>query len=169
VPVHGEYRHLRAQSNIAKDLGMNDRNIVIPEIGDTILVNKSSIKKSGVIPSGIKLVDGFEITDAGGIIQRDRMQLASEGMCLVTITVSNKNWALTSKPDIYTRGFVYMKHNEEVMNEARDAILNLVISTNFKTQDWATIKNGIRKTLQSLFFKRLKRKPMIIPIIIETN
>jgi len=169
VPVHGEYRHLRAHTNLAKDLGMNDRNIIIPELGDTILVSKASIKKSGTVPSGIKLVDGLEITDAGGIVQRDRMQLASEGMCVVTITISNKTWALTSKPDIYARGFVYIKDNEEVMNEARDLILNTVISSNFKNQDWAQIKNNIKKVLQTFFFKKLKRKPMIIPIIIETK
>ena len=169
VPVHGEYRHLRAHSNIAKDLGMNDRNIVIPEIGDTILVSKASIKKSGTVHSGIKLVDGLEISDAGGIVQRDRMQLASEGMCVVTVTVSNKTWALTSKPDIYMRGFVYIKENEEVINEAKDLVLETVISSNFKTQDWTMIKNNIKKVLQNFFFKKLKRKPMIIPIIIETK
>lgn len=169
VPVHGEYRHLRAHSNIAKDLGMNDRNIVIPEIGDTILVSKASIKKSGTVQSGIKLVDGLEISDAGGVVQRDRMQLASEGMCVVTVTVSNKTWSLTSKPDLYVRGFVYIKENEEVINEAREIILNTVISSNFKTQDWTMIKNNIKKALQTFFFKKLKRKPMIIPIIIETK
>lgn len=169
VPVHGEFRHLRAQANIAKELGMNERNIVIPDLGDTISINKNSIKKTGTIPSGIKLVDGFEITDAGGIIQRDRMQLASEGVCIVTITVASKSWALTSKPDIYTRGFVYMKDNEEVMNEARDLIINQIVTANFKTQDWATIKNNIKKALQIFFFKRLKRRPMIIPLIIETK
>jgi len=169
VPVHGEYRHLRAHSNIAKELGMNDRNIIIPELGDTITISKNSIKKSGTIPSGIKLVDGLEISDAGGVIQRDRTQLASEGMCVVTVTVSNKNWSLTSKPEIYTRGFVYMKDNEEVMNEARDLILNTIISTNFKTQDWNSVKLTLKKTLQTFFFKKLRRKPMIIPIIIETR
>jgi ribonuclease J len=169
VPVHGEYRHLRAHSNLAKELGMADRHMIIPEIGDSILVTKASIKKSGTIPSGIKLVDGLEISDAGGIVQRDRMQLASEGMCVVTITISNKTWALTSKPDIYARGFVYIKDNEEVMNEARELILNAVISSNFKNQDWSQIKNNIKKTLQTFFFKKLKRKPMIIPIIIETK
>lgn len=169
VPVHGEYRHLRAHSNIAKDLGMNDRNIVIPEIGDTILVSKASIKKSGTVQSGIKLVDGLEISDAGGIVQRDRMQLASEGMCVVTVTISNKTWSLTSKPDIYVRGFVYIKENEEVINEAKDLVLNTVIASNFKTQDWTMIKNNIKKVLQTFFFKKLKRKPMIIPIIIETK
>ena len=169
VPVHGEYRHLRAHSNIAKDLGMNDRNIIIPEIGDTILISRASIKKSGTIPSGIKLVDGLEISDAGGIVQRDRMQLASEGMCVVTVTISGKTWALTSKPDIYARGFVYIKENEEVMNEARELVLNTVIASNFKNQDWAGIKNSIKKVLQTFFLKRIKRRPMIIPIIIETK
>ena len=169
VPVHGEYRHLRAHSNIAKDLGMNDRNIVIPEIGDTILVSKASIKKSGTVHSGIKLVDGLEISDAGGIVQRDRMQLASEGMCVVTVTISNKTWSLTSKPELYVRGFVYIKENEEVMNEARDLILNTVIASNFKNQDWTLIKNNLKKVLQTFFFKKLKRKPMIIPIVIETK
>ena len=169
VPVHGEYRHLRAHSNIAKDLGMNDRNIIIPELGDTILVSKASIKKSGTVHSGIKLVDGLEISDAGGIVQRDRMQLASEGMCVVTVTISNKTWSLTSKPELYVRGFVYIKENEEVMNEARDLILNTVIASNFKNQDWTLIKNNLKKVLQTFFFKKLKRKPMIIPIIIETK
>lgn len=169
VPVHGEYRHLRAHCNVAKDLGMHERNMLIPEIGDTILVNKNSIKKSGTVHSGVKLVDGYEISDAGGIIQRDRVQLASEGVCIVTITISSKNWSLTSNPDIYTRGFVYIKNNEEVMNEARELVLNQVISTNFKNQDWATIKTNLKKSLQVFFFKKLKRRPMIIPIIIETR
>ena len=169
VPVHGEYRHLRAHANIARDLGMAERNIIIPELGDTVFVSKASIKKSGTVPSGIKLVDGLEISDAGGVVQRDRMQLATEGMCVVTITVSSKTWALTSKPDIYARGFVYIKDNEEVMNEARDLILNAVIASNFKTQDWASIKNNIKKALQTFFLKKLKRKPMIIPIVIETK
>ncbi len=169
VPVHGEYRHLRAHSNLAKEMGMNARNIVIPELGDTILINKNSIKKSGTVPSGIKLVDGLDISEAGGIVQRDRMQLASEGVCIVTVTISSKISALTSKPDIYTRGFLYMKDNEDVMEEAKDLVLNQIISSNFKTQDWNSIKGNIKKTLQSFFFKRIKRKPMIIPLIIETK
>ena len=169
IPVHGEYRHLRAHMNIAKDLGMNDRNILIPEIGDTINIGKNSIKKVATIPSGIKLVDGLEISDAGGVVQRDRMQLASEGVCIVTVTVSSKTMSLTSKPDIYTRGFVYIKDNEDVMEEAKELVLNQVISANFKTQDWASIKLSLKKVLQNFFFKRMKRKPMIIPIIIETR
>lgn len=169
VPVHGEYRHLRAHANLAKDMGMNDRNIVIPDLGDTITVNKNLIKKSGVVPSGIKLVDGLDISEAGGIVQRDRMQLASEGVCIVTITISSKSASLTSKPDIYTRGFVYIKDNEDVIEEAKELVLNQIISTNFKTQDWNSIRGIIKKSLQTFFFRRIKRKPMIIPLIIETK
>lgn len=169
IPVHGEYRHLRAHSNIAKDLGMNERNILIPEIGDTILINKNNLKKIGTVPSGIKLVDGFDISEAGGIVQRDRMQLASEGMCIVTVTISSKFMSLSSKPDIITRGFICVKDNEDLLEEAKELVLNQVIATNFKTQDWATIKTNIKKSLQTFFFKRMKRKPMIIPIIIETK
>ncbi len=169
VPVHGEYRHLRAHANLAKDMGMNDRNIVIPDLGDTITVNKNVIKKTGVVPSGIKLVDGLDISEAGGIVQRDRMQLASEGVCVVTITISQKFASLTSKPDIYTRGFVYIKDNEDVIEEAKELVLNQIISTNFKTQDWNSIRGAIKKSLQTFFFRRIKRKPMIIPIIIETK
>ena len=169
IPVHGEYRHLRAHCNLAKDLGMNDRNMLIPEIGDTITISKNSIKKSGTVQSGIKLVDGFDISEAGGIIQRDRMQLASEGICVVTVTISSKFLSLTSKPDIITRGFIAIKGNEEILEEAKDLVLENIISTNFKTQDWNGIKSNIRKILQTFFLKKVKRKPMILPIIIETK
>ena len=169
IPVHGEYRHLRAHCNVAKDLGMLERNMLIPELGDTILISKNSVKKSGVVPSGIKLVDGIDISDAGGIIQRDRVQLGSEGFCIVTITISSKFMALSSKPEIFARGFISLKDHEAVMDEARELILNQVIATNFKNQDWNGIKNNLKKSLQSFFFKKLKRRPLIVPLIIETK
>jgi len=169
IPCHGEFRHLRAHANIAKDLGMNDRNILIPDMGDTILITRNLIKKQGTIPSGIKLVDGVDISEAGGIIQRDRMQLATEGICIVTITISSKNGSLTSKPDIITRGFMTIKNNTNVLDEAKDLVINQIINSNFKTQDWALIKGNVRKTLQTYFFKKFKRRPLTIPIIIETN
>ena len=97
------------------------------------------------------------------------MQLAEEGICVVTITISAKNGSLTSKPDILTRGFMTIKGNEDMIEEVRDMILNQIITANFKTQDWAMIKGSIKKTLQSYFFKKFKRKPLIIPMIIETN
>ena len=169
VPCHGEFRHLRAHANIAKDLGMNDRNIIIPDMGDTIFITKNMIKKQGTVPSGIKLVDGLEISEAGGVIQRDRMQLATEGICIVTITISSKNGSLTSKPDIITRGFMSAKNTNNILEEAKDIVINQVINSNFKTQDWTTIKTNVRKSLQTYFYKKYKRRPLTIPIIIETN
>jgi len=168
VPVHGEYRHLMAHANLAMEMGMNKRNIVIPDLGESITISNSSIRKSGNIPAGIKLVDGLDISDAGGIVQRDRIQLATEGLCVVLLTISARSAVLTSKPEIITRGFLYGKDNQGTIEEAKDLLINSIISVNFKTQDWNQIKDNIRKTLTTFFFKKFKRKPMIIPIIIET-
>ena len=169
VPCHGEYRHLKAHSELANDLGLEKRNILIPELGDTIVIGKHSIKKGTPVTAGIKLVDGVEISDAGGVVQRDRIQLASEGICVVVITISAKTATLTSKPDIISRGFVYLKDNEDMMEEARDLVVNTILNVNFKTQDWALVRMNIKKALTNLFYKKLKHKPMIIPVIIETN
>ena len=169
IPCHGEYRHLRAHYNLARDLGMPERNMLIPDLGDSILITRNMIKKDGTVPAGIKLVDGFEITDAGGVVQRDRTQLAEEGLCVVTLTVNTNTYSITSKPSIISRGFVYVKDNSELMLEAEDLLLNLIANTNFKTQDWNVLRNNIRKTLTTHFYKKLKRRPMILPIIIETK
>lgn len=169
VPAHGEYRHLRAHSMLAQSLGIQERNIVLAGLGDQITISKSSIKKTGTVPSGIRLVDGLEVSEAGGAVQRDRALLAEEGVCMAIITISAGSGRLTSKPDIISRGFVYMQGNEDVFEEARDLMLNSIISTNFKTQDWNQIKQSIKKVLTNYFYKRIKRRPMIVPVIIETQ
>ncbi len=169
VPAHGEYRHLRAHSLLAQSLGIPERNIVLSDLGDQISISKSSIKKTGTVPAGIRLVDGLEVTEAGGAVQRDRALLAEEGVCMAIITISAGTGRLTSKPDIISRGFVYMQGNEDMFDEARDLILNTIITTNFKTQDWAQIKQSIKKVLTNYFYKRIKRRPMIVPVIIETQ
>ena len=168
IPVHGEYRHLMAHANLAMEMGMNKRNILIPDLGESITISNNSIRKAGNVPAGIKLVDGLDISDAGGIVQRDRIQLATEGLCVVLLTISARSAVLTSKPEIITRGFLYGKDNQGTIEEAKDLLINSIISVNFKTQDWNQIKENIRKTLTTFFFKKFKRKPMIIPIIIET-
>ena len=169
VPCHGEFRHLKAHADLAKDMGMNERNICVPDLGDTIAITKTSIKKSGTVQAGIKLVDGLEVSEAGGAVQRDRMTLAQEGICMPVITISASNGSLTSKPDIISRGFIYFKGNEDIIEEARDILINSIISADFKTQDWNAIKMTIKKVLTNYFYKKLKRRPMIVPIIIETK
>lgn len=169
VPCHGEFRHLRAHSALAESLGMNKRNILIPDLGDTISIGRNSLKKTGTVPAGIRLVDGLDVSEAGGVVQRDRMQLAEEGICIVAITISQATGALTSTPEIITRGFIYVKDNEDVMQEAQDLAIATISTSNFRKMDWAIIKNNLRKTLTNFFFKKIKRRPMIVPIIIETR
>lgn len=169
IPAHGEFRHLKAHSRIAEEIGIPKRNIIIPDLGDSITIGRNSIKKVGTVQAGIRLVDGFDVSDAGGAVQRDRMLLSEEGMCAVALTVSNSTGSLTSKPEIISRGFIYFKGNEDVMEEARDIVINTILNCDFKTQDWSQIKINIKKTLTNYFYKKLKRRPMIIPIIIETK
>lgn len=169
IPCHGEFRHLMSHRNLAISMGMNARNTLIPELGDKINISKNCIKKVGTVPAGIKLVDGLEVSDANGVVQKDRAQLATEGLCIVTITISSKNYSLTSKPDLYSKGFIYIKDNQAVIDEAKDLVINTIIGTNFKNQDWSMIKNNVKKVLSNYFFKKIKRRPMIVPIIIETS
>ena len=168
IPCHGEFRHLRAHAELAVSLGMDKRHIVIPDMGDTISVGRNSIKKSGTVPAGIKLVDGLDVSEANSAVQRDRMQLAEEGICIVAITVA-PNGALTSNPQLIARGFLNVKDNENIIKEAEDITINTIISSNFNKTDWSIIKNNIKKNLTNLFFKKLKHRPMILPLIIETK
>lgn len=169
VPCHGEFRHLKAHAKLAEEVGINSRNIVIPDLGDSISLSRNVIKKSGTVPAGIRLVDGYEVSEAGGAVQRDRALLAEEGMCVVALTVSKSTGSLSSKPELISRGFIYMRDNTEIIEEAKDLIINTILNCNFKTQDWNNIKQNLKKVLTNFFYKRMKRKPMIVPVIIETK
>lgn len=169
VPCHGEFRHLKAHARLAEEIGINPRNIVIPDLGDSISLSRNVIKKSGTVPAGIRLVDGYEVSEAGGAVQRDRALLAEEGMCVVALSVSKTTGSLSSKPELISRGFIYMRDNTEIIEEAKDLIINTILNCNFKTQDWNNIKQNLKKVLTNFFYKRMKRKPMIVPVIIETK
>ena len=116
IPCHGEFRHLMSHRNLAISMGMNARNTLIPELGDKINISKTCIKKVGTVPAGIKLVDGLEVSDANGVVQKDRAQLATEGLCIVTITISSKNYSLTSKPDLYSKGFTNPMNAQKILS-----------------------------------------------------
>ena len=169
IPCHGEFRHLKAHSKLAEEIGIPTRNILIPDLGDSISIGKNSLKKIGAVQAGIRLVDGFDVSDAGGAVQRDRMLLSEEGMCVVALTVSKTTGSISSRPEIISRGFIYFKGNEDVMEEAKDIVINSILNCDFKSQDWSVIKNNLKKSLTSFFYKKLKRKPMIVPIIMETK
>lgn len=167
IPCHGEYRHLRAHANLAQDLGMEKRNILIPELGDQISITKNGMKVTDNVPAGSRLVDGLGVGDVGSMILRDRMQLAQEGVCVVIVSISSSTGALNAKPDIITRGFSTIQGEDNLVEEAKDVVINALCKENFKTGDWGLIKTNIRKSLTGYFAKRAKRRPMVLPIILE--
>ena len=170
MPVHGEFRHLKAHANIAEAMGIPKQNILIPDLGDQITITKNTLQKTGVVPFGSLLIDGVGVSEVGSTILRDRMQLSEEGVCVVVISISIMTGALTSKPDIISRGFIYKNSDElDVIEEAKNIVINTISQTDFKSQDWGLIKSNIRKNLTTFFAREIKCRPLVIPVILETK
>ena len=168
IPVHGEYRHLKQHGELANSIGVPKSNILIPEIGDVIEVTRNSIKKSGTVISGQIFVDGLGVGDVGNIVIRDRKHLSQDGILTVVVTLSKENKAIIAGPDIISRGFVYVRESEKLMDEARDIVRNVFAKCEEqKITDWSTLKSTVRDELKSFLYEKTKRKPMILPIIME--
>ena len=168
IPVHGEYRHLKQHGELANSIGVSKSNILIPEIGDVIEVTRNSIKKSGSVISGQIFVDGLGVGDVGNIVIRDRKHLSQDGILTVVVTLSKENKAIIAGPDIISRGFVYVRESEKLMDEARDIVRNVFAKCEEqKITDWSTLKSTVRDELRSFLYEKTKRKPMILPIIME--
>lgn len=168
MPVHGEYRHLVKHANLAKSLGMPADRIVIGENGSVIELTKSSITINGKVPAGKVLVDGLGVGDVGNIVLRDRRQLSQDGIMIVVVTVDKESCHVVSGPDIVSRGFVYVREAEDLMDEARDkvqAALDRCEENN--VSEWSAIKSTVRDSLGRFLFERTRRRPMILPIIME--
>ena len=170
IPVHGEYRHLKQHGELAIKLGLNPKNVVIPEVGNVIEVNRSGIRKSGTVISGQIFVDGLGVGDVGNIVLRDRKHLSQDGILTVVVTLSKENKAIVAGPDIISRGFVYVRESESLMDEARDIVRNTLLDCEEKNiSDWATLKSNVRDELRSYLYEKTKRKPMILPIIQDVH
>ena len=168
IPVHGEYRHLKQHGELANSIGVPKSNILIPEIGDVIEVTRNSIKKSGTVISGQIFVDGLGVGDVGNIVIRDRKHLSQDGILTVVVTLSKENKAIIAGPDIISRGFVYVRDSEKLMDEARDIVRDVFTKCEErKITDWSTLKSTVRDELKSFLYEKTKRKPMILPIIME--
>ena len=168
MPVHGEYRHLVKHANLAKSLGMPADHIVIGENGSVIELTKSSITINGKVPAGKVLVDGLGVGDVGNIVLRDRRQLSQDGIMIVVVTINKESCHVVSGPDIVSRGFVYVREAEDLMDEARDkvqAALDRCEENN--VSEWSAIKSTVRDSLGRFLFERTRRRPMILPIIME--
>lgn len=168
IPVHGEYRHLIKHANLAKDLGMPSENIVIAENGSVIEISRNSIGINGKIQSGKVLVDGLGVGDVGNIVLRDRRQLSQDGIMIVVVTIDHETCHVVSGPDIVSRGFVYVREAEDLMEEAREKVLSaLERCENNGVSEWSMIKSTIRDNLGRFLYERTRRRPMILPIIME--
>ncbi len=169
MPVHGEYMHLRSHKEIAMSLGIPKENIFIMEIGDVLEINKNEAKVNGTVPAGQVLVDGLGVGDVGNIVLRDRRHLSQDGLMVVVVTIEKESGFLVSGPDIISRGFVYVRENEELMSEARQIVAEALMDYEIKGRGgWSIMKSLIRDTLKNYLWQKTKRSPMILPVIIET-
>ncbi|MFV0529047.1 MAG: ribonuclease J [Lachnospiraceae bacterium] len=168
IPVHGEYRHLKAQASLAENLGISKDNIFILSSGDVLTLNKRNARVTGKVTTGAIMVDGLGVGDVGNIVLRDRQHLAEDGIMIVVMTLERHSNHVIAGPDIVSRGFVYVKESEDLMTEARNGVeqsLQKCIDKNI--MDWTKIKLEVRDSLSDLLWKRTKRRPMILPIIME--
>ena len=168
IPVHGEFRHLIKHANLAQGLGMPKENIVIAENGSVIEITKNSIGVNGKVQAGKVLVDGLGVGDVGNIVLRDRRQLSQDGIMIVVVTIDKENCHVVSGPDIVSRGFVYVREAEGLMDEARDKVqLALEKCEENGVSEWSAIKSTVRDSLGRFLYERTRRRPMILPIIME--
>jgi ribonuclease J len=168
IPVHGEYRHLKQHGELAIKMGLPEENVVIADVGDIIEITRSSIKKNGSVISGQVFVDGLGVGDVGNIVLRDRKHLSQDGILTVVVTLSKENKSIIAGPDIISRGFVYVRESEGLMDEAKELVRNILLGCEEKKiTDWATLKSMVRDELRAYLYEKTKRRPMILPIIME--
>lgn len=166
IPVHGEYRHLQVHSELAQKMGMASQNILIPENGDIIELTKDKIRKNGKVQSGQIMVDGLGVGDVGNVVLRDRKHLSEDGILTVVVTVDSASGSLIAGPDVISRGFVYIKEAENLMEDARVMVKKLLVQAEgAKLQNTEYMKNQIKDTLRNFLYQRTMRKPMILPVI----
>lgn len=168
IPVHGERRHLIKHAELAVSMGMPDNHALVCDTGDVIEINKNNIKKVGTVPLELVLVDGIGVGDVGSIVLRDRKHLGEDGLIVLVATLDSENKRVIAGPDIVSRGFVYVRESEHLMDEAKRVALKVLEScSNQKTTDWNIIKTKVRDELYRLFHNRTRRNPVILPVIME--
>ena len=168
IPVHGEYKHLKAQAKIAGELGIPKDHIFILQSGDVLELDNERARVTGRVPVGAILVDGLGVGDVGNVVLRDRQHLAEDGIMIVVLSLDGATNELVAGPDIVSRGFVYVKTSDELMDEAREVVYDAVVGClNRGVSDWGKLKGTIKDSLSDFVWKKTKRRPMILPIIME--
>ena len=168
IPVHGEYKHLKKSAGLANSIGIPESNIIIGSIGDVIETDGTDLRITGKVTAGRVLVDGLGGGDVGSIVLRDRKHLAEDGLIVVVATIESESGTILAGPDILSRGFVYVRESEEMMEAARDILRKTLESCLAGgVRDWNGIKSSLRDSLSDYIYMKTKRNPMILPIIEE--
>ncbi|SFG48856.1 ribonuclease J [Desulfotomaculum arcticum] len=168
IPVHGEYRMLIKHANLAREMGIPPNNIFVAENGQVLEISRRSGRFAGRVTAGRVLVDGLGVGDVGNIVLRDRRQLSQDGILIVVVTISKESGQIISGPDIVSRGFVYVRESEELMEDAKEKVkLALDKCSAKKMSEWASIKSMVRDDLSRFLYEKTRRRPMILPIIME--
>lgn len=168
IPVHGEYKHLKAQAKLAVNLGIPKENVFVLSSGDVLELDSEDARLAGKVPVGAILVDGLGVGDVGNIVLRDRQHLAEDGILIVVLALDSASGELVSGPDIVSRGFVYVRESDVLMDEARMLMQDMIEKCLDKgVSDWGRIKSTIKESLSEFVWKKTKRRPMILPIIME--
>lgn len=169
VPVHGEYRMLQRHAQIAQAMGMPEDHTIILELGQALELSEDEASITGPVPTGSVLVDGLGVGDVGNVVLRDRKHLSQDGLIIVVVGVSRETGQVTSGPELISRGFVYVRENEELIAGARSVALSVLGRYDrIEQSDWTAIKNGIKDEMHAYLINMIKRNPMILPIIMET-
>ncbi len=168
IPAHGEQRHLQIHGKLAVQMGLPAKNVRIAEIGSVLELTGKTCKLNGAVPAGKVFVDGTGVGDVGAVVLRDRKHLAQDGMIVVCVNISSQDGSVITGPDIITRGFIYVKESEELMEELRQVAMEAIDRCGRKrVRDWTAIKTAIKNDLSGYLFKTTKRNPMILPVIME--
>ena len=168
IPVHGEQRMLQTHAKLAREMGMDSNHILISDIGRVMELTQNSARLAGTVTAGQVFVDGLGVGDVGSVVLRDRKHLAEDGMIVVVMSMSGEDGSLVSGPDLITRGFVYVKESEGLMEELRQVALEAINSVDARySTDWSAIKGAVKGDLSNYLYKKTKRSPMILPVIME--
>ena len=169
MPIHGESRHLAAHRELALEMGIPDRNIFISEIGKVLEIDASGARFNGVVQAGQILVDGYGVGDVGNVVLRDRRLLSQEGLIAVVASIDDSGRHLLAGPELVTRGFVYVKENEALLEEARRMVQRCILSmlSSGEANDRMRLKTRVRDELSKFLFQKTGRRPVILPVIMD--
>ena len=167
IPVHGEYRMLWQHAVLAESLGMPGQNIVIPEMGQVIEMDQNELSLGEQVPVGGILVDGLGVGDVGNVVLRDRKHLSQDGLLIVVLAIDRDEAKLISGPDIVSRGFIYVRENEDIIDNTRELVREILVANSLEGDNWPELKNIIKDEVHRYIFEKIKRNPMILPIILD--